>query len=209
MAIDIHLGDTGLIIATAKRQGVLRNQLAYILATAKWETAHTMKPVREAYWLSEEWRRKNLRYWPWYGRGYVQLTWQDNYIRAGRKLGLDLTTNPDTVMEPEVAAQILVTGSMEGWFTGKKIPDYITLDRSDFTGARRVINGTDKAKEIAAIAEEYDAALFAEGYGVDVAPEPEIIDQSSTDHRPVIDGPKFSIFNTIIAALRLIFARKS
>lgn len=211
MAIDLHIGDTGLIIATAKRQGVLRNQLAYILATAKWETAHTMRPVKEAYWLSEEWRRKNLRYWPWYGRGYVQLTWQDNYIRAGRKLGLDLTTNPDTVMEPEVAAQILVTGSMEGWFTGKKIPDYITLDRSDFTGARRVINGTDKAKEIAAIAEEYDAALFAEGYGVEPEPDrSQIAPPIGAGSEPeIIDGPKFSIFKTIIAALRLIFARKS
>ena len=49
---------------------------AYGLATAWWETNKTMQPVREAYWLSEAWRKPNLRYYPHYGRGYVQLTWK-------------------------------------------------------------------------------------------------------------------------------------
>src|SRR4029079_15992876 len=57
--------------------------LAYMLATAFQETNQTMQPVREAYWLSEEWRRRNLRYYPFYGWGYVQLTWEANYRRAG------------------------------------------------------------------------------------------------------------------------------
>ena len=166
MRVDMNLGDTRLIIAEAQARNVLRNQLAYILATAYWETARTMKPVVEAFWLSEEWRSRNLRYYPWHGRGYVQLTWLANYLRAGKELDLDLTTDPDVVMQPEVAAQILVKGSMHGWFTGKSLPDYITLSRSDFYSARRVINGTDKASEIAEIAEAYDAALRAEGYGM-------------------------------------------
>jgi hypothetical protein len=42
---------------------------------------------------------------------------------------------------------------------------YITLDKSDFVDARRVVNGKDKASEIAAIARDYDAALKAIGYG--------------------------------------------
>lgn len=159
-------------MAEAKRYGCLRNQLAYILATARWETAQTMKPVVEAYWLSEQWRAKNLRYYPWHGRGYVQLTWKSNYMKAGKKLRMDLTTDPDVVLRPEIAAKILVTGSMEGWFTGKCIPDFITLQRSDFVGARRVINGTDKAQTIARLAEKYDAALLAEGYGEEPATPP-------------------------------------
>lgn len=163
--VDLTLGDTALIVREAEKRGVLRNQLAYILATAKWETAHTMKPVVEAYWLSEEWRARNLRYYPWHGRGYVQLTWQSNYLRAGQSLDVDLISDPDKALEPAIAAQILVVGCMDGWFTGKAIPDYITLDRSDFVGARRVVNGTDKASEIAAIARDYDAALKAAGYG--------------------------------------------
>ena len=167
MPVDLNLGDTRLIIAEAKAQGLLRNQLAYVLATALWETNHTVKPVVEAYWLSEAWRKRNLRYYPWHGRGYVQLTWKQNYEHAGRQLGIDLTTNPNAALVPETAAKILVRGSAEGWFTGKKLADYITLQKSDFEGARRIINGTDKARTIAGIAREYDAALLAEGYGVD------------------------------------------
>lgn len=172
--MDLDLGDTRLIIAEAKRRGVLRNQLAYILATAYWETNRTMKPVREAYWLSENWRKRNLRYYPWYGRGFVQLTWQRNYLRAAKALDMDLTSDPDRVMEPKISARILVQGSMEGWFTGKKIPDFVTLQKSDFRGARRVINGTDKASTIAEIARKYDDTLSAAGYGVEPEPRPDM-----------------------------------
>jgi len=165
--MDIKLGYSELIIAEGKAYGLLRNQLAYVLATAYWETARTMKPVKEAYWIknAEAWRRKNLRYYPWYGRGFVQLTWEANYIKAGKMLGLDLTTDPDKVMVPDVAAKILVRGSAEAWFTKYKLADFISLKRSDFIGARRIINGTDKARAIAEIAREYDALLKADGYG--------------------------------------------
>jgi len=93
-----------------------------------------------------------------------------NYLRAGEELDLDLTTDPDVVMQPDIAARILVSGSMDGWFTGKKISDYITLQRSDFVRARQVINGTDKANTIAGIANDYDAALKADGYGSSTQP---------------------------------------
>jgi hypothetical protein len=53
-----------------KTQGIgLDTQVAYVLATTEWETAQTFKPVREAFWLSEDWRRRNFRYYPYYGRG--------------------------------------------------------------------------------------------------------------------------------------------
>lgn len=173
--MNLDLGHTRLIISKAEKRGVLRNQLAYLLATARWETNHTIEPVKEAYWLSEQWREDNLRYYPWYGRGFVQLTWDYNYKKADDKLSLggSLIANPDRAMEPGIAADILVLGCMEGWFTGKKIPDYIDLQHSDFVNARRVVNGTDKASEIAEIAKDYDAALLDEGYGVELPPDPE------------------------------------
>lgn len=157
-----------LIIDTCKKYGLLRNEAAYVLATVEWETARTFEPVREAYWLSEDWRKKNLRYYPWYGRGFVQLTWEENYKRAGDKLGRDFTTDPDTVMEPNISAEILVLGMKEGWFTGKKLSDYITLRASDFYNARRIVNGLDKAKEIEELAKKYDKELREAGYGVEV-----------------------------------------
>jgi hypothetical protein len=57
-------------------------------------------------------------------------------------------------------------GMAEGWFTGKKLGNYITLDKSDFANARRIINGTDKASLIAGYARHYDALLLADEYGV-------------------------------------------
>lgn len=161
---NLELGDTRLILAECAKAGLLRNQAAYVLATALWETARTMRPVRE---YGGETYLRTKKYYPYVGMGYVQLTWKANYEKAGRKLGVDFLSNPKLLLEPRYAAPILVTGMKEGWFTGKKLADYITLQKSDFTSARRIVNGTDKAASIAAIAREYDAALKADGYGVD------------------------------------------
>lgn len=163
--MNMNLGFTQLIVEECRKFKCLRNQAAYILATSYWETARTMRPVVEAYWLTEAWREKNLRYYPYHGRGFVQLTWKANYIKAGKELGIDFVANPDQLLNASNSAKILVKGSMEGWFTGKKIPDYITIQKSDFKGARRVINGTDKASDIAKIAKRYDEILKASGYG--------------------------------------------
>ncbi|MEP7454312.1 carboxypeptidase [Phyllobacterium sp. SB3] len=157
--MNLTLGDAQTIIAECKKQNLLRNQAAYVLGTAYWETAKTLKPVKEAYWLSETWRKNNLRYYPYYGRGYVQLTWDYNYEKYGIK------DEPDKALEPELAAYILVDGMKNGIFTGKKLSDYITLQKSDFVGARPIVNGTDKAREIADLAKQYDADLKAIGYG--------------------------------------------
>jgi len=171
--IDLNLGDTRTILSACMGQNLLRNQAAYVLATAYWETNRTMKPVEEAYWLSESWRKENLRYYPWHGRGYVQLTWETNYHKAKAETGVDMVADPTLAMRADVAAQVLVVGSRDGWFTGKRLDDYITLESSNYRGARRVINGTDKAAAIAEIAREYEAALSQLGYGVE--PEAPII----------------------------------
>ena len=101
---------------------------AYLLATTYHECAATWHPVAEAYWITpdaEAWREANLDYYPWYGRGYVMITWESNYINAGNELGQDFTTDPYVVMERENSYAILLRGCAEGWFTGKKLSDYI------------------------------------------------------------------------------------
>ncbi|MEH6725754.1 MAG: carboxypeptidase [Hyphomicrobiales bacterium] len=160
---DLIKGDTALIVDECKARGVLRNQCAYVLATTFWETARTMKPVRE--YGSEAYLKKK-GYYPYVGMGYVQLTWEANYKRAGDELGVDFLADPRKLLDAEYAVKILVNGMVEGWFTGKRLSDYITLQKSDFLNARRIINGTDHNVEIAAIAEDYDQALTEDGYGV-------------------------------------------
>jgi putative chitinase len=145
-----------------------RDEAAYVLGTIHWETNGTFEPVREAYWVknAEAWRKKNLRYYPWYGRGFIQLTWDYNYKKAGEKIGVDLMKNPDLAMEPKNSAKIAVLGMKEGWFTGKDLDDYIDSipestkeDFLEFYNARRVVNGMDKANNIAVLAERYEAEL--------------------------------------------------
>jgi len=168
--MDLRTGDTRLIINVCAANDLLRNQCAYVLATSWHETAHTMKPVRE---YGGETYLKKKKYYPYVGMGYVQLTWLSNYEKASRKLGVDFVTNPKLLLKPEYAAKILVIGMQEGWFTTRKLSDYITLYKSDFKGARRIVNGTDKAALIAGYAVQYDALLKAEGYG-EASPSPTV-----------------------------------
>jgi len=106
------------------------------------------------------------------GRGYVQLTGRANYRKATQRLralgllvaGQDLETNPDLAMHPDVAAAILFIGTREGWFTGKKLTDYLGGGKADWKGARRIINGQDRAAEIALHAQAFAAALKKAGY---------------------------------------------
>ena len=56
--------------------------------------------------MGEEWRKTNLRYWPYYGRGFIQLTWEFNYIRYGSELSEPLANSPDLALVPTIAARI-------------------------------------------------------------------------------------------------------
>ena len=192
-------------------------QAAYTLATTWWETGQTMQPVREAYWLSENWRKKNLRYYPYYGRGYVQLTWDYNYKKASDYFDVDFVKKPDLVMEPEYALPILVVGMDKGWFTGKDLDDYIdNIDESDseelkeYKNARRIVNGTDKAETIAKLALIFEAGLKAGSYGkggivqpievVPDVPEPPVV-------KPPVQ-PSMGLLEVILYIIKLIFGRK-
>ena len=148
--------------------GCLINEAAYMLATAYHETAHTMQPIDE-YGKGrgrDYGKRLKMSRKPYsdtlpiyYGRGYVQLTWYENYDKAGRLLKLDLLRQPELALQADVAAKIMREGMFDGWFTGKKLGEYIGLRTADYVSARRIINGMDKAQFIAGYAVVFELAL--------------------------------------------------
>lgn len=137
-------------------------QQAYLLATTKHETAGTWQPIAEygkgkgrPYGKPDAKTGKT-----YYGRGYVQLTWKENYAEMGRILNIDLVNNPDLAMEPQTAYQIISYGMRHGTFTGKKLSDYVYDDFRDYINARRIINGTDCAELIAGYAKMIEQILM-------------------------------------------------
>lgn len=157
-----------------------RRELAYVLATAFHETAATMQPVREtlARTDAEAIRRLDAAfaagrlgsvrtpYWRrdgegkcWLGRGLVQLTHRRNYEVMSEVTGVDLVADPGRAMEMDVSVAILIEGMRRGSFTGHRLEDYFGLGREDWVGARRIINGRDRADLVAGHAREFARAL--------------------------------------------------
>ena len=178
------------------------DQVAYILATA-WHESRLGKWMTESAWLSESsaeryaennygpngrdpsWARKmgntnagdGGRYM---GRGYVQLTWKNNYERMSKLLiqngftytqdgvtfgngqngtkPIDLVANYRHVNKnKDLAAGLLVMGMDGGQFAlngglDDYIPENQEATQGNFENARKIVNGSDKKKHIAEIA---------------------------------------------------------
>jgi len=163
--------------------------LAYILATAYHESDRTMCAVSEnlnysasgllatfpkyftlsqaAAYARQPQRIANRAYanrmgnrneasgdgWRYRGRGLVQITGRDNYAKYG------IAEDPDKALDPVKTVEILSDGMINGRFTGKRLSDYFSATVSDWTGARKIINGIDRATDIAGYAKKFAAAL--------------------------------------------------
>lgn len=143
--------------------------LAYILATAMHETAEWMQPIREGarrygpsysdaqakravasihakgiistnYALPAGPHRQS-----YYGRGLVQLTWYDNYLKFERLLKIPLTENPDKALEWDVALDIMFMGMRDGMFRKDESLDTIE-GPDDYVNARGIVNGDGHKK---------------------------------------------------------------
>jgi putative chitinase len=138
---------------------------AYELATQLHETGFTCMPISE--WGKGEGHDYGepdpTTGQCYYGRGYVQLTWADNYKRAAENLGLtgddDLYLHADRALDAQIAGNVMFYGMREGWFTGKKLGDYFNDTRDDPIGARQIINPDDKGSLIASYHASFLTAL--------------------------------------------------
>lgn len=134
--------------------------LAYMLATVYKETAMRMWPVRE---YGSQGYLEGKDYYPYFGRGFVQLTWDYNYDKASKALGLiderDLVEHPDVALDSLISARVMFRGMAEGWFTGKKLGAYFSDTADDPVNARQIINGNDCDAEIAGYHADFLAAI--------------------------------------------------
>jgi hypothetical protein len=147
------------LVLKMEEAGFTYPEAAYGLATVYIETAATFQPVIE---YGSQAYLKSKKYYPYIGYGYVQLTWKANYERVGKLIGVDLIKDPKKALEPEIAAKIMTGGMLNGWFTGvgfrRKRP-VSKYNEIQYKAARNIINGSDRATEIAKYAMIFEKAL--------------------------------------------------
>ena len=160
---------------------------AYLLATTFHETARTMLPITE---YGSQSYLNSRRYAPFYGRGFVQLTWDTNYRRSDLEINRDRLVSDETFAEfggtidqlgtppqalhAEIAACNLFVGCWRGWY-GHRLTQHITNDKRDYTNARRCVNVMDKASTIANYSVKFEQALLNSWQNDPVEiPEPEL-----------------------------------
>jgi hypothetical protein len=172
---------------------------AYVLATVRHECANTWQPITErgpvVYFNKYEpgtplgrtlGNRDQGDGYLYRGRGFVQLTGRTNYARASRELGLDggtldLVVFPERALDPRISYEILSRGMRAGWFTGRKLDDYIRPGEVDYVRARRIVNGDDRAEKIAHYARGIEACLRAAEVTTRVIPREPMTPEDNAD----------------------------
>jgi hypothetical protein len=159
------------LLDRAEQEGVDDRHLAYILATTFHETAQTMQPIAEygagkgkPYGVPDPTTGQT-----YYGRGFVQLTWVQNYQAMQKALGSrwagrDIYQNADAALDLDIATDVIFYGMMNGSFTGVGLPKYVTCtnpatDTTDYFNARKIVNGLDCATQIQGYAQQFTNAI--------------------------------------------------
>ncbi len=114
-----------ILKAMAEGGMVSKNDLIGVLCTIYVETT-PFAPI-------EEYGKGGGRHGIYYGRGFVQLTWKENYEKCGKAIGVDLVNSPALALKPDISAKALVW-----YFKTNGIPAYAA--RGDFDNVRSIVN---------------------------------------------------------------------
>lgn len=218
-------GIEGLLDAFVTHGDGRAKTLAYGLATVVRETGSRMVPVREGFAKTDASARRivrNRKYGKpagpynevYYGRGHVQLTWYDNYVKSSADAGVDLARHPDGMLNPEISARVLWRGLLDGRWNGrgKGVAYYLPNDGpDDLKNARRTVNITDHWQEIAGYYRAFMRAIEAAGGAptpgkVPQTPSPPDVEPTPSAPAPV---PARGIIEAFLAILKAIFGDRS
>ena len=141
--------------------------LAYAMATAYHETGGRMTPVREGFAdddtaairaverllaqgrISWNYAKPEANGKSYFGRGLVQITHADNYLKLGQAIGLGskLYDNPSLALDENISVKLLFKGMTDGLYrSGSKLSTYFNQDKEDWYDAREMINGDKSYK---------------------------------------------------------------
>lgn len=169
-------GMTAILDEWEKRRLSDIRWLAYMLATAFHETGARMQPVRETFatsdaqaiarldkayaagklpQVSKPYWRPNAAGLAYFGRGLPQITHEANYAKFG------IAKTPNDALKMPVAVRIMFDGMINAKFTKYRLSDFFNSTIDDPIGARRIVNGQDKAKLIAGYHNSFLSALNA------------------------------------------------
>jgi hypothetical protein len=169
-----QVNGTNVILNEWELKGYTDNRwLAYMLATVYHETAKTMQPIEEygkgkGRPYGSKLKMSRVPYSIpdklFYGRGFVQLTWYENYELMSRLLKVDILNNPELALNAKIATDIMFEGMTKGSssfgdFTGRCLEQYFNNTTEDAVNARKIINGLDKAELIAGYYNKFKDAL--------------------------------------------------
>lgn len=171
--------------------------LANMIAQSYWESAHTWQPIRE---MGPEAYLQSKPYYPWVGEGLIQVTWEAN----ARKFG---ATEPGDLLNWPKALTALFDGMIKGMFTNKKLTDYFNDKIDDPLNARRIVNGTDHASDIAALHRRWLGVIEKSLVTTTAAP-PVVVTKPALPI--VVQSPAVPVKNTdswLVRVLKAIFKR--
>jgi len=158
------------IVDACTKYGVTdKRMMAYILATAYWETGRTMLPIEEygrgaGHKYGHKIKQSGEPYETpdhiYYGRGFCQTSWYENYQMLSdqayaKQQGWDFLNHPELLLLMEPSVWAMIHCMYHGLYTGVGLPKYFNDTVTDPVNARKIINGLDKADMIAGFYAEF------------------------------------------------------